>query len=144
MATPIGTLGNVDTITIAGTTYVDLVNLIFIGGLVTAGNGASLRKGNGTAGYQVTAGKTLTLTSVQCTLTTAGTATLAYSDNDIGQNSATALTNPVYYFAQTVQFNMTSTGNTEQSIYFPVAATKYVTPVSTTMGGIFAAAGYEA
>lgn len=104
MATPIGTLGNIPNLVVGGRVFTDLTNLIVLAAYVTtASNRATFRKINTSAGYAVTAGKTLTIYAAKATAasslsTTSAvtTATFAYSDNDVGLDTATAFTNPVY------------------------------------------------
>lgn len=104
MPTPIGTLGSVDTVTVGGRSFTDVPNLIilsmYIGG---SGNFTTGRKANGTAGYQVTAGKTYTIGAIRgyLMLASAGTTIqsgIGYADNDIGLDQNTTPTNPVYAY----------------------------------------------
>lgn len=100
MATPIGTLGTIPTLTVGGRVFTDLTTLIELTGFCGNTNtNASLRLYSGSSGYQVTVGKTLTLHAQQISWTTAsGSAgfALGYADNDVGMDSGTAFTNPVW------------------------------------------------
>lgn len=100
MAKPIGTLGTVDTINVGGRIFTDLTTaLIMAVTQVGANTFGTFRKTQGTAGYQVTTGKTLTIHAVQLICNAGGNYTtggLGYGDTDIGLNSAAAPTNPIY------------------------------------------------
>ena len=136
MAKAIGTLGNVDSLTIGGVTFTDLTNLIVLTGAVGAiNNKTTLRKPDGTAGYQVTVGKTLTHRAVMLqiknsTVTSTTYPKFQYSDNDVGVDTVTAFTNPVFYGGDT--FNATFGLNVQAlaasnhfPIFWSVPATKY-------------------
>jgi hypothetical protein len=72
-------------------------NTIVLYGRTTAGSGnCSFRLWNGSSGYQVPVGKTLTIRAVVQTRGSTGEFVLLQSDNDLGLASGTALTNPVY------------------------------------------------
>lgn len=135
MARPIGTLGVIPTLTIAGRVFTDLTTLIITGGVVvTPGNRTSLRLPNGSAGYPVTALKTLNIVAIEVqNSSAAGNADavtqFGYGDNDVGVDSATAITNPVYYGGSATNSIMAPAAaqSTQQFILnFNVPAGKYV------------------
>jgi hypothetical protein len=104
MATPIGTLGTIPTLTVGGRVFTDLSTLItLVTAIQTANRSGTFRLTNGSSGYPVTASKTLTVSAMSVISTnqvagnSAGVASFGYADNDVGVNSATALTTPVYY-----------------------------------------------
>lgn len=156
MAKAIGTLGTIPSLTVGGSVFTDLDNLIVLGGTNSTNAFCTLRKPNGTAGYQVTAGKTLTQRALHFTdLDTAGnsaTCSLLYGDTDVGQNAAAAPTTPVYNFGTSAIsiVNAIIAGgldkNHEVSIFFQVPATKYPGATMGAASGIKAVLtyGYEA
>lgn len=86
------------TIEVGGRIFTDLDNLVILHGY-TAGNlRCTLRKPNASAGYQVPVSKKFVVKAMRVWANTTGNGygTLGYSDNDVGQNSATALTNGVF------------------------------------------------
>ncbi len=101
MAKPIGTLGTIDSLTIAGRTFTNLSGLIIVyGSILTTSHSATFRKANGASGYTPSGslafkGYALRL-SPSTVASTGGSYSLAQSDNDVGLDSATSLTNPVY------------------------------------------------
>lgn len=101
MAKPIGTLGTIETLTVGNRVFTDLTNLITLGGKATGSNRTTLRKmgPNSGAGYAVTALKTLSIyaLNVFATGASAVSAAIGQSDNDVGLDQATALTNPKYF-----------------------------------------------
>ena len=79
---------------IAVDTLTDIIQLY--GFIATDGNVTHLRLPHTTAGYQVTAGKTLYLVRMLILGTGVnGWWKLGYADNDVGYNTGTARTNPV-------------------------------------------------
>jgi hypothetical protein len=74
-------------------------SLIRLRGMVVGATRTTLRNGIAAAGYQITAGKSFKcLYAIMHTFGSAGAGVrLAYSDNDVGQTSATAFTNAVYF-----------------------------------------------
>lgn len=92
-------------LTIGGRSFdsTEMSNLIVLSGAVTSTNGSTLRKGNGTSGYQVPGGKTFRVVAIETFNMNSSTADnspgrLLYSDNDNGMNStaAASFSNPVY------------------------------------------------
>lgn len=71
------------------------------GRITTSGNVCHFRKAASTAGYQVTAGKTLYIAKLrvfpsgETTIEISFCAKIGYADNDVGLNTTTARTNPV-------------------------------------------------
>lgn len=135
MAKAIGTLGNVDSLTMAGYTFVDIANLkVLVAATATTGNVSTFRTG-GSSGYQVTAAKTLTLRAARITVAsvTAAAASLIdlfYADNDVAIDTTTARTNQVNYNGATGTNYRVATwsalaNSVEAIVNFPVAAQKY-------------------
>lgn len=99
----IGTVGNIDKIVIGSTELVDITNLICVGatvyGIGVAARYSTLRAPFGTAGYQVTAGKTFRILAVRLQNLVSGTGATncgwGYADNDVGLSTATVPTTPV-------------------------------------------------
>lgn len=126
----------VGTITVGGR-VLSTSGLIVLHCRVGSTNRCTMRKGNATAGYQVTAGKTLTIEAVQYQVTaTSGNSgcQLAYGDNDVGFPSNTVPTNIVYLagvtnlyftFNASIGPNNTNYGNQEGIVQFDVPAGKY-------------------
>lgn len=88
-------------LTVAGRVFTDLARLIILIGPTenaASSSRTTLRKPSGSAGYQVTTGKTLTVYAIRA-ISTANTfsAFLAQTDNDVGIAGNTAFTNPVYF-----------------------------------------------
>lgn len=90
-----------ETLQIAGRNFVDLDNLIVLS--VYCSNAANaystFRKGVTAAGYQVTAGKTLTLWAAKIvnSIVVAGqTISLGYADTDAGLSNTVSPTNPIW------------------------------------------------
>lgn len=136
-------------LTIGGRTFTDLDNLIILTCYSAATGGGTFRAQGSSSGYQVTSGKTLRVLAVK---STSGTSTatptylLAQSDNDIGLNSATALTNPVYHNGSSASLSMAAGYHTnEQAIRFDVASGKYLslTGASNGYGSTYIAYCYE-
>jgi len=100
MATPIGTLGNVDSLTVGGQIFTgntSNANLITLtGGHSSSTANFTFRSGNGTAGHQVAAGKTLTIYAVAGFVTAGLGYSILYSSNDVGMGTNTAFTGAVY------------------------------------------------
>lgn len=101
MSRQIGTLGTIDTIAAGNRLITDLgSNLIILG----ATNGASthfttLRTTNGSSGYQVPGGKSLKIIGYDSSVAVgaaAGGLGILYGDTDVGLDSASAPTNPIY------------------------------------------------
>lgn len=149
----VGAVGITPSLTIGGRVFTDLTNLIILHGAVAAGQAnCSLRKANGVAGYAVTAGKTLTIYACKGRSNTAANTKiiLLYSDNDMGVDTATAPTNPVYIMGSTANYGLTYSGGAsvdqEQAheINFQVPATKIPGVIMVSSVSYFRAYGYEA
>ena len=100
----IGTVGNIDKITVGGVELVDIANLFCVGCTVNAvGLGArysTARSQFATSGYQVGVGKSFRVLAVRMTVldATAGSGSSdswGYGDTDVGSNSAAAPTTPI-------------------------------------------------
>lgn len=156
MARAIGTLGTIPSLTIGGRVYTDLDNLIILSaGTSTSGNTTMFRKGTGSAGYPVTASKTLTITSLVMYNKDASANVnefFGYADTDLGYNSGSAAVNPVYFAGAGSATEMwigldTTLGQSTRTInlHFQIPAGKYL---FVTNNGAHAtnyfAYGYEA
>lgn len=101
MAKQIGSLGTVDQVTIGPRTFTDLTNLIPVYGFTEGTNtNSTFRKANTASSYAPSA-VTYVIKAVQIMNMDGSQNTfisLGYCDNDLGQDSATAPTNPVYWF----------------------------------------------
>lgn len=93
----------IPTLTVGGRVFTDLNNLLIVTGycLGTTNVNTSMRKAGGSSGYQVPASKSFRILAAQieCGQTTAGSNILGYvlyADNDVGVNSSSAFTNPIY------------------------------------------------
>lgn len=76
-------------LTVGGRVFTDLNNLITLSARVTGATYSTLRKPNGTSGYQVTAGKTLTIYAMKCVgISTTNAFKPGYGTTDAGQNGA--------------------------------------------------------
>lgn len=139
MATPIGTLGTIPSLTVGGQVFTDLTTLIVLyGSVATTTRYTTLRKPGATSGYQVTTGKTMTIRAAKINyITPTGSPTInfLYGDTDVGINSASAPTNPVYLGGDSSSscgvLGGTSGASSgpatygESSPFFPVVALKY-------------------
>lgn len=144
----IGTLGTIPTITVAGHVFTDLDNLIMITGTTGASPntliGLSRVSASPTA-YQVTAGKTLTISAVRVNGYGAGPASGSVTYGDNALNAVSASGTP-----QTNAVNDVTTGYLVAGIGavlefvtdFDAPATKYMTGVGELV--IIKAFGYEA
>lgn len=157
MATQIGTLGNIPTLTIGGRVFTDLSTLIELTGYCNTNANASLRLYSGSAGYQVTTGKTLTIGACKLSAATSSsnvTFNLGYADNDVGLDSSTAFTSAVWrggsssnrIVAFIVGSSGVSTSSVEMGIKVNCIAQKYVAFSGVAgAGGVYITAwGYEA
>lgn len=154
----IGTLGTIDTITVGGRVFTNLTSLIILYGWADGtgtSNRCTLRTANGSAGYQVTTGKTLTIRAVRFQTTgasnTAGVSpgNLAYADNDVGVATSTAFTNSVNMIGNTsfIQWGRASlyygSDGDGAAIDFQVPALKYPAYVASNQICAIICYGYE-
>ncbi len=138
--------------------FTDLTNIIYLmGGVTTASRWATLRTPNGTAGYQVTSGKTLYIRSIMMMLNAAGVTGLTqilYGDTDVGFDASAAPTNPIYMAAGStvvISAAMAAQGSGATSsfthnspaINFSVPSQKYPCIKSNTAESSAHAYGYE-
>ncbi len=153
MSIPISNLGTTPSLTIGGRVMTDLSsNLITLVGLTSSNGKCTLRKPGAASGYQVTAGKTLTIIALVAQsqgTSNAGTASVAYSDNDVGIDSSSSLTNPVYWSGSSqASFSFGGSAIGQQTTINPnfgVIAQKYFSINSNASVGItYIAYGYEA
>lgn len=152
MPFPIGTIGNVDTLTVGGMSFANPDTVIKLIGWVLGNAGATFRKYNGSAGYQVTSGKTLTVQAWNCFSQSNTTPNqlfqLLQSDNDIAVNSNTAPINPIYEVGLNVNNYINGVdgslkASTENTSGFQVASTKYLTMIQSSGGLTVRAFCYE-
>lgn len=113
----------------------EVTNLkILYGRVTTSGRATTLRLANGTAGYQVPGGNTLRVKVVQtiCDVTTCQVG-LGYGDTDVGVNSASAPTTPIYVGGDSTPINVSATNMQYQGGYmdFGGVADKYMFMVAT-------------
>ncbi len=152
MATPIGTLGTIDTITVGGRVFTDLTTLKVLRGYSTSTKEFTFR--NGASGYQ--ASNTLTLYALRMfngvgasATSVIGNCTLAYSDNNVGLDATGGtFTNPVYYGGSSSLLtlgagNVVGLNMTEASVNFAVPTTKYPGAVCNSAASYLTAFGYD-
>lgn len=164
MAKAIGTVGTISTLTIAGFVFTDITSnlIVLIGAGATVNQRSSLRKPGGGSGYSVTSGKTYTINAMRIMQAADLSAAvvgikLSYGDNDCGQDTATAITNPVYYLGSSgAAANPTGVAGangtqgsedpTQFAPFFGVPATKYtnVELLTSSSRAFFQTFGYEA
>lgn len=153
MATPIGTLGTIPSLTVGGRVFTDLTNLIILSASTggSANNVSTLRKFGASSGYQVTTGKTLTIYAIKVISqsSTGEALNFGYGDTDVGIRAGT--TNPTNaVFAIGDSSNMLISGLsqvggvTELAINLAVPSLKYVFAKAGDTGvSGFLAYGYE-
>lgn len=135
----------VPSLTIGGRVFTDVSSSLIVLYGNSVGGGAltncGLRLGNGTAAYQVTAGKTLQIRAVKImTSVTAANSgcTFLYCDNDIGYRSNTAPTNPIYFGGSVSNFMgdgpFVAGQFTESAINFNIPATKFAGIITNGAG----------
>ena len=98
MPAPIGTLGNVPALTVAGRVFTDVSTLKILTGEYSGTSlRTSFREGTSTTNYSVPVGKTFQILAVRVTSvgSGAGQTYLSYADNGVNLVSTTAFTNPV-------------------------------------------------
>lgn len=127
------TPGTIPSITIGGRVFTDLsTNLIvLISGANAAANYTTFRRPFASAGYQVTAGKTLYVTAMQYRAAAVSAIGMGYSDNDVGLNVAGPPTNWIQMMGAAQAFDNFSAvvgayGN-EKAVWYPIPAGKYIT-----------------
>ena len=119
-------------LTVGERVFTDITNLIVAyGRCSTTNTNSSLRKYDGTAGYQVTAGKSYEITAMSAVvITTSGAEELRllYSDNDVGIAVATGFTTPIYPAGNSgtgTILSLAAAGNLTRALRFRVIAAKY-------------------
>jgi hypothetical protein len=136
MAKRYGVLGTIDLLQVGGVQFVDLDNLLVFHGIFGGNGYSTYRLMNGTAGYQVTALKELHIRAARILVTT-NNGLFGYGDTDVGLNSLSAPTNPVYSGGSSTGANFngsdTNWNTSEFPVFFNVPASKY--PFSYTTGG---------
>ena len=136
-------------IIIGGRKFTDLTNLKTLYGY--AAGGASKKCTFRTAvgdGYQVPVAKKFVVCAVEFTGSAANSfCQLGYSDNNVGLDSATAFTNPVYPGGNiSAGALLAATTHTpyQYSFYFEVIASKYLGFTNPSTGDVYARVyGYE-
>ncbi len=129
MAKRYGVLGTIETLQIGSQGYgfhhfVDVETLLVLG-VGVGGNGfGTYRDHNGSAGYAVTALKTLQLKALSARelVNTSKAVQVGYGDTDVGLNSLSPPTNPVYTFGGSLTANNTA-------LLFLLAATQNSVPI---------------
>lgn len=162
MANPIGNLGTIPTLTVGGRVFTDLTTIIILGGYCggSSAQKTTARKANGTAGYAVTSGKTLTHyayrgTALQYTSSvgSSGLHKLSYSTNDVGMAGNTSFSGQVYMFGDATASGVGSAiaaasvnGVYESALNFAVPQNDYtgMESSSTSAPAGFLLYGYEA
>lgn len=150
MAKPIGTLGTVTTITVGGKVFTDLTNLKILHCFTSSTGGNGTFRLNGTSvGYQAGANG-FQIQAVRAFTATSGidsSGQLLYSDNDVGFNSTTAFTNPVYSYGVAGAADLLFKTGTifETAVNFTIPNTKYVSFAAPTATSIYSIVvyGYE-
>lgn len=139
-APPVG--GVQPTITVGGRVFTDLARLKILRCFASSdgsNNNCTFRDTAAPAGgYVVPASKTLRVQAYRMTTMIAGAgvfASLMYSNNDVGANSATAPTSPVYLMGGTITASSIvgsalAGGVVEGLLNFTVPTTKFVTTLS--------------
>lgn len=140
-------------LTVGGRVMTDMSNLIVLHARFASGANRYFGacKSNGTAAYQVTAGKTLRIIAARVAVGTAasgGPIALGYSDAAITlAGTAGAPTNPIYNGGSNGVYTATTgvLGVTEFALNFTIPATKYVhhDQGTATADGAVTYYGYE-
>lgn len=126
-----GRANNNPSLTIGGRTFTDLTNLkILCANISGASQKFTTFRRSATSGYQVTAGKTLTIYAWQAWNlgSTALSLYLGYGDTDVGLTGGSIPTNGVYWNGDqsASATTLAAIGNTTAgAIYFTVPAAKY-------------------
>jgi hypothetical protein len=144
MATPIGTLGSVDSWTIAGREFVNVPNMVVLRGYTSGSSSTSLCMSGTTVGYQVPAGKTLSIYAVEliCSSSTPFDVSPLYMTTDVGFNaSPSAPVSPIYNFGNQAAANLLTTSLTNYQIIpmnylWVIPATFYPGYVTSASGGV--------
>lgn len=144
------------TLQIGGRIFTDLSNLIVLTATVkTASRYTTLRKVGASAGYQVPVGKTFTAHAMRILGTGSAqmtTGILLYGDTDVGYDSASAPTNPIFpggfsevsaVRAMISIVNTTYYNSAEVSNFFKIIAQKYPCIFSDNVNANYLVYGYE-
>lgn len=98
-AKPIGTIGNIESITCGGRNITDLSSTsgfkILTGSFDNGSTNTTFRAANAGSGYIVPALKVYRIVCAKATATAGMGLAIGYSDNDVGQSTGTAFTNPI-------------------------------------------------
>lgn len=135
MATQFGTLGTIDTITVGGRVFTNLSTLITLLAHGTAANmHFTARKPFVASGY-APSGVQFNICAVKYTTNTnQSEPLLAYGDNDVGQNSSSAMTNAVYVLTTGGQMGIMSS-NVAGGPAAEIAYTGVLVPSGKYVGG---------
>ena len=101
MGRSIGTIGNINTLTLGGVLLTDLSTLLIrLISYADGGSRSTLRRHTGSSGYTPSGALKLRMHAVRVvgknTAAQSGTGLISYGDTDLGMNVGTAITNPVY------------------------------------------------
>lgn len=152
MPRAIGTLGTIDTLTVAGRTFTDLGNLITLGGTIPASPnvfiGLSLTQTASPSNYQVTTGKTLTIGAIRgFSLSTSANpfGQVGYGDTSTSTSGAATPPTGAIYSWSGYAHPGTATGEIfETGLDFDVPAQKYPFAIAAAGNVQLAVFGYEA
>ena len=126
---PIGSLGAIPTLQIAGSVFTDLTNIQVLWAYTVSQTRSVFKKINASTGYAVTTGKTLNVTGYMTFATSLTYFIFVSADSDIGFDTATAFTNPVYEVGGStlgLYGNETTAAPLYKSTIFTVPALKYM------------------
>lgn len=134
-------------IQVADVNFLDIPNLKCLIAVGNAAKYSTFRSANGTAGYQVTTGKTLKFRAARVVVVTAaasGGVVLGYGDTDVNIAAGAAPTNPVYLGGSSfVRLqNLSVEGQFSMPVRFDVPAGKYPFIFSDGLCAVFIF-GYE-
>lgn len=159
MARQIGTLGNIDTITVGGRVFTDTANIIILAGTAptsTLRNCGLSKQGGSSGAYPVTTGKTYTANAALIIGITAANAAadIGQSDNSlVVSGDASSPTNPIYFItnSSTPAQGLTTAAAVGATLSLPlggkIASTKFgffTTNGSGSAGATCLLFGYEA
>lgn len=143
----------IPTVTVGGRVFTDTTNLIMLVCANQNTNGCTFRKPGSSTGYLVPVGKTFKAQALQLNVTVGASNSLmsvGYADNDVGVNTSTAPTNPVYAAGNSLAsgfFNLNLTGAPLQVVLpdFLIPAQKYIYQVASGGTATYATVlfGYE-
>jgi hypothetical protein len=157
-AGPIGTLGTLPSLTVGNQIFTDRLtnaNFMMLFCSVGALTSCTFRTGNGGAGHQVAAGKTLYIYAykvifIEAATGSGNTGQLLYSSNDVGFNTSTAFSGAVYLNGNSTNglgifpYNAQGGASAEGPMNFQVPSGNYVGVYNNSgVGTTFEVFGYE-